>query len=101
MNRFGRLTVALIWAAALSSCASRMAPIILGPMDDQTVKTHVQTLLLNDPDVHAREIAVDVAQGVVTLRGAVHGEKEVNAAVAAARKAEGVKDVKSELEPTQ
>lgn len=100
MNRFGKSMAVLSCVAALSGCASRMAPITLGPLDDQTIKTHVQTLLLNDPNVHAREITVDVAQGVVTLRGSVHSEQEVNAAVASARKAEGVKDVKSELAST-
>lgn len=101
MNRFGKSMAVLSCATTLFGCASRMAPIRMGPLDDQTIRIHVQTLLLNDPNVHAREVTVEVAQGVVTLRGAVHGEQEVNAAVAAARKADGVKDVKSELEPAQ
>jgi osmotically-inducible protein OsmY len=54
--------------------------------------------LLNAPAVHANEIDVDVQRGVAVLRGHVHGQPEIDAAVNAARRVGGICDVKSELQ---
>jgi osmotically-inducible protein OsmY len=65
--------------------------------DDNTLDVRVRTALANAPDVHPNEVQVQVAGAVVTLKGEVHGDREMGAAVAAARSVAGVKDVKSEM----
>lgn len=66
-------------------------------VDDATITTRVKTSLLNEPGVAAQRIDVQTAGGVVTLSGAVRSQDEADHAIAAARKVEGVRDVKSAL----
>ena len=75
-----------------------MTPRIAPATDDATITVRVRTALLNDPVVHASEITVMAQNGVVILRGQVHGQPEANAAIAVARRIEGVRDVQSELQ---
>ena len=90
------IVIALI--VGLSACASIAPKGAFGPPDDQTIAARVRAALLNDPVVHASEIQVDVKQGVVGLAGTVHGQQEADAAVTAARRVPGVKDVTSALQ---
>jgi osmotically-inducible protein OsmY len=57
----------------------------------------VKTALLNDPDIKSK-IDVETFNGVVTLSGAVNTAVERDKAMAIARKANGVSDVKSTLQ---
>jgi hyperosmotically inducible protein len=66
-------------------------------IDDATITAHVKTALLNDPQVGGVKIDVDTTNGVVTLSGIVKSEAETARAIELARKAPGVKDVKSAL----
>ena len=74
-----------------SASASASAP------DDQTLKLRVQTSLMNTPGVHASDVTTEVSQAVVTLSGTLRSQAEVDAAIAAARKVDGLKDVRSNL----
>jgi hyperosmotically inducible protein len=65
--------------------------------DDATITAAVKTALLNDPQVGAMKIDVDTANGVVTLSGTVTSQADAEHAIALARRALGVKDVKAEL----
>jgi hyperosmotically inducible periplasmic protein len=65
--------------------------------DDATITTRVKTALLNDPEIKSK-IDVETFNGVVTLSGAVKTAVERDKAVAIARKANGVSDVKSTLQ---
>jgi hyperosmotically inducible protein len=65
--------------------------------DDATISTRVKIALLNDPQVGPLRIDARTFQGVVTLTGTVKTQADVDAAVAAARKIRGARDVKSEL----
>lgn len=92
-----RLLTIVLTVAGLAACAaSRATPTVAGP-DDQTLRTRVQTSLMNASGVHPNEVAADVAGGVATLTGTVHSQAEVDAAVAAARRVDGVRDVQSQL----
>jgi osmotically-inducible protein OsmY len=95
--------LATVMIVAAVACGGRLAPrgTAPNPNDDATIAARVKVGLLNEPNVHASEITVEVAQGVVTLKGNVHGQPEVDAAVAGARKVAGVKEVKSELETSR
>ena len=84
------------------ACGGGMrAPSIAPASDDAAVTARVRTALLNEPGVHAGEINVSAQGGVVVLAGQVHGDNEANAAVGAARRVAGVRDVRSELKPTR
>jgi len=98
-----RYRVAILVMLLGAGCGARLAPrgTAPNPNDDATIAARVKVGLLNEPNVHASEISVDVAQGVVTLKGSVHGQQEADAAVAGARKIAGVKDVRSELETSR
>ena len=64
------------------------------------ISTRVKIALLNDPQVGALRLDAKTFQGVVTLSGTVRSQAEVDQAIAAARKINGVRDVKSELRIT-
>ncbi len=81
----------------LTACAaSRATPRAAAP-DDQTLQTRVRTSLMNATGVHPDEVTASVAGGVATLSGTVHSQAEADAAVAAARRVDGVRDVQSQL----
>lgn len=66
------------------------------PSDDQ-IYDQVRLRLANDRDVKGGGIEVSVQQGVVTLRGKVHEEKQKIKAERITRKVKGVKKVINEL----
>ena len=80
---------------ALVACGGGMA--VNRTVDDATLTTRVKTSLLNEPGVSAQNINVQTTGGVVTLSGVVKSPDEEQHAIAAARKVEGVRDVKSQL----
>ncbi|HMF59457.1 MAG TPA: BON domain-containing protein [Vicinamibacterales bacterium] len=93
----GSMALVVIMAGCgAARSAPRTAAAAAAP-DDQTLKTRVQTSLMNATGVHPNEVTTEVAQGVVTLSGTVHGQAEADAALAAARRVEGSKDVRSNL----
>ena len=65
--------------------------------DDATTTTRVKIALLNDARVGGLRLEVKTFQGVVTLSGTVTSQADVQAAIAAARTIQGVREVKSEL----
>jgi hyperosmotically inducible protein len=89
--------VAMAFGVFLTSCAGT-TPRIAPNTTDDSIAVRVRTALLNDSVVHGSEINVAAQNGVVILRGQVHGQSEANAAIAVARRIEGVKDVQSELQ---
>ena len=98
MRRLTDCTIVGALIVGLSACASVAPRGAFGAPDDATLAVRVKTALLNDPVVHANEIQVDVRQGVVELTGTVHGDQEANAAVTAAKRVAGVKDVVSAMQ---
>lgn len=92
-----RSYAAIVFCVFVVACGG-MTPRIAPATDDATITVRVRTALLNDPVVHASEIDVTTQNGVVILRGQVHGQPEATAAIAVARGIEGVRDVQSELQ---
>ena len=94
-----RAAIAAVLVAGTIACAaSRSAPqTAAAPPDDQTLQLRVHTSLMNAAGVHGNEVTADVSQAVATLSGTVHSQAEADAAVAAARKVDGLKDVRSNL----
>ncbi len=87
--------VALMLAAVITvGCGKTVGETI----DDATITTTVKARLLDDPTVGGLRIDVDTFKGVVTLSGRVKSAAESQQAIAIARRADGVKDVKSTLQ---
>lgn len=101
MSRWTRLccdaAACLLMLGSVSCAASRSAPRTAPAADDQTLRTRIEASLLNAPGVHAGEVRTEVVDGVVTLSGTVHDQGESEAALAAARRVEGVRDVRNSL----
>ncbi len=89
----------LPWALAVVAVLSCSAcgRTVTASMDDQAITARVRTALLNAPDLSARNITVQTSQHVVTLTGTVSTADERDRAIAVARAAPGVSDVRSEL----
>lgn len=83
----------LILIVLLSACGATTSRTT----DDATTTTRVKIALLNDARVGGLPLAVTTFQGVVTLSGTVKTSADEQAAISAARRIEGVRDVKSEL----
>ena len=92
-----RNNVAIAFSVLVVACGG-MTPRIAPATDDATITVRVRTALQNNPVVHGSEISVVAQDGVVILSGQVHGQPEAAAAIAAARRIEGVRDVQSELQ---
>lgn len=66
-------------------------------VNDQVLETRVKTALIDADEVKARNIEVEVRNGVVSLSGTVDSKSEASAAVSVARSVDGVKSVDSKL----
>lgn len=83
----------LVLILFLTGCAARTSK----SNDDATMTTRVKIALLNDARVGGLRLEVRTFEGVVTLSGTVKSKDDEQAAIAAARTIQGVRDVKSEL----
>jgi hyperosmotically inducible protein len=67
-------------------------------MDDATITTRINSEMIKDHVVKARQIDVDTIDGHVTLTGVVKTRQETTRAVKIARSVAGVKSVKNNLQ---
>ena len=67
-------------------------------VDDSTITSRINTDMMNDSGVKARQIDVDTVGGNVTLTGVVGTREEAERAVAIAGRVPGVKSVKNNLQ---
>jgi osmotically-inducible protein OsmY len=67
--------------------------------DDVTLARKVESEIFRDADAPKGQVSVNVANGVVPLRGAVERPDLVEELEAATRKVQGVKDVENLLHP--
>ncbi len=63
------------------------------PVDDTWITTKVKSSLLAESEVSGLDINVDTLNGVVTLRGQVENQAQIDAATRIARGIEGVSNV--------
>ncbi|MCL5745546.1 MAG: BON domain-containing protein [Acidobacteria bacterium] len=73
-------------------------PAMASQSSDDRIYDQVRVRLTNDPDVKGGAIAVDVQNGVVTLKGKVRQERERLKAEKLTKKVKGVKKVVNQLE---
>lgn len=64
---------------------------------DASVSSRVKTALIESPDVKARDVNVDVVNGVVKLQGVVDNESQSRMAESIARNTSGVRAVQNDL----
>lgn len=67
-------------------------------LSDELITTKVKEQLALDPAVSALDVRVATEAGVVTLYGEVDSRRQAEAALAAARRVEGVRTVDTRLE---
>jgi hyperosmotically inducible protein len=72
-------------------------PVVRQSLDDAQLTTGVKSALLNDQQLGAQAIDVNVSQGVVSLSGVVRTAADATRAQQLARQVSGVKDVTSTL----
>jgi len=77
--------------------ASKMGDQLSGSLDDGWLHMKVVAKLVADSKTPERTINVDVADGIVTLRGHVPSQESRAQAEATAKSVSGVKDVKNRL----
>lgn len=69
----------------------------LGTINDSALKEQLEHLFLEDPVVERDDFHVDVAKGVVTLRGRVHSRQEQHTALNLAKMVKGIREVRDFL----
>ena len=89
-----RIAMLLMAALIVTACGQTVSTTI----DDATITARVKTALLNEPDVALARIEVETVKGVVTLSGRLKSKEDEAKALAAARRINGVTDVKSNLQ---
>src|SRR3954471_13528598 len=95
--RFRNLIAALAVSALTVAPAASAQTSSAAKVDDSTLKTRVETRLMNDATLKGDNIVVSVDKGVVTLSGTVHNQAQKDRAKQLA-KVSGVTDVDSKLE---
>jgi hyperosmotically inducible protein len=96
-NRFFPLLVAAA-ALGLGACASTPTQESTGEhIDDAAITAKVNTALVQDPQVKARQVDVETARGVVQLNGFVDTTAAKDRATTVARSVTGVQQVHNNL----
>jgi osmotically-inducible protein OsmY len=92
------LTVLMIFGLALfSGCATMTGRTAGEYIDDASITTEVNAIIVKDPDAQYLKIDVSSTQGNVVLDGFIHDKKAEERIVAKIRQIKGVKSVKSNL----
>ena len=92
------LTVLIVFAVALfSGCASMTGRTTGEYIDDSSITTEANSIIVKDPDARYWKIDVSSTNGNVVLAGYIHDRKAEDRIVAKIREIKGVKSVKSNL----
>jgi len=83
--------------ALFSGCASTTGRTAGEHIDDMTITTEVNEIIVKDADAKYLKIDVSSLDGNVTLSGFIHDKKAEDRIVAKTRQIRGVKSVKSNL----
>ena len=98
MKKVILLSVLVVFGLALfSGCATMTGRTAGEHMDDSSITTQVNGIIVKDPDAQYLKIDVSSTQGNVVLDGFIHDKKAEERIVAKIREIRGVKSVKSNL----
>jgi osmotically-inducible protein OsmY len=100
MNKIKRISAVLSAAAllALGGCASTSDNKVGAYFDDAAITAKVKTAIYNESALKVTDISVTTQENVVSLSGSVKSRAERTKAEQVARKVDGVKRVKNELQ---
>ena len=97
-QKFIFMTVLMVFGLALfSGCATMKGETTGEYIDDSTITTKVNAVIVKDPDAHYFKIDVTTTQGDVVLQGFVNSRQTEDRLVTKIREIRGVKSVKSLL----
>ena len=98
MKKFVLLTVIMVFGLALfSGCATMTGRTAGEHIDDASINTEANSIIVKDPDAQYLKIDVTSTDGNVVLQGFIHDKKAEDRIVAKIREIKGVKSVKSLL----
>ena len=98
MKKIILLSVLVVFGLALfTGCASMTGRTAGEHIDDSSITTQVNSIIVKDPDAQYLKIDVTTTQGNVVLAGFIHDKKAEERIVANIRQVKGVKSVKSDL----
>ena len=92
------MTVLVVFGLALfSGCASMTGRTAGEYIDDATITTQANAIIIKEPDAEYLKIDVSSTEGNVVLQGFIHDRTAEERIVAKIRQIKGVKSVKSNL----
>jgi hyperosmotically inducible protein len=92
------MAVLMVFGLALfSGCASITGRTAGEYIDDSSITTEVNAIIVKDPDAQYLKIDVSSTNGNVVLQGFIHDRTAEERIVAKIRQIKGVKSVKSDL----
>jgi hyperosmotically inducible periplasmic protein len=92
------MAVLMVFGLALfSGCASLTGRTTGEYIDDSSITTEANSIIVKDPEAHYWKIDVSSTQGNVVLQGFVHSKQAEERLVAKIRQIKGVQSVKSLL----
>ena len=92
------MTVLMVFGLVLFSGCTTMTGRTAGEhIDDASITTQVNAIIVKDPDAQYLKIDVSSTNGNVVLAGFIHDKKAEERIVAKIRQINGVKSVKSDL----
>jgi osmotically-inducible protein OsmY len=98
MKKFIFMTVLMVFGLALfSGCATTTGRTAGEHVDDASITTEANAIIVKDPDAGYWKIDVSSTNGNVVLAGYIHDKKAEERIVAKIRQIKGVKSVKSNL----
>lgn len=98
MKNMVLLTVLMVFGLGLFlGCASIRGETAGEYIDDSTITTEVNAVIVKDPDAHYLKIDVTTTQGEVVLQGFVNSRNTEERLIGKIRQIRGVKSVKSLL----
>jgi len=98
MKKLILLAVLMVFGLALfSGCASITGRTTGEYIDDSSITTEANAVIVKDPDARYWKIDVSSTNGNVLLQGFIHDRQAEDRIVAKIREIKGVKSVKSDL----
>ena len=98
MKKVILLSVLVVFGLALfSGCATMTGRTAGEYMDDSSITSQVNGIIVKDPDAQYLKIDVSSTNGNVVLAGFIHDKKAEERIVAKIKQINGVKSVKSNL----
>ena len=93
----GFVLLLLVAMAFLSACTTLTGKTAGEYIDDATITTEANAIIINDPDAQYLKIDVTTTKGNVVLTGFINDKKAEERIVSKIKKIKGVKSVKSLL----